>query len=78
MVSKKTIINAIDMLNMDQCEMADRLLNLEIKVHSLESKLRAMIPPAEVKSAPKAKASKKTSPKKKIVKRPVGRPRKNK
>lgn len=79
MVSKKTIINAIDMLNMDQCELADRVLNLEIRVSSLESKFRSMIPPAEVKSAPKmskTSPAKKTAKKaaKKVTKRPVGRP----
>lgn len=79
MVSKKTIINAIDMLNMDQCELADRVLNLEIRVSSLESKFRSMVAPADVKSAPKmgkTSPAKKTAKKatKKVAKRPVGRP----
>lgn len=79
MVSKKVIINAIDMLNMDQCEMAERIKALENQVATLNGKLKSMIaPPKTVKTATKTKMSKDlVKPKKaakKVAKRPASRP----
>lgn len=71
MVSKRTIIGAVEVLNMDQCELASRIANLEKKVESLEK--AAKVKPAKVKvlnTAPKGRGAKEKAKKK------VGRPRK--
>lgn len=78
MVSKKTIMTAVDLLNMDQCEMASRITILENRVASLErTSTPKETPPKVLKTAKKGKAEKK--PTKKVVKKnKVGRPRKTK
>lgn len=71
MVSKRTIIGAVEVLNMDQCELASRIANLEKKVESLEK--AAKVKPAKVKvlnTAPKGRGAKEKAKKK------AGRPRK--
>ena len=82
MVSKRTIVNAIDLLNMDQCELADRVVMLEKEVATLNGKLKSLVAaPKILKTAPKSKMSKEPVAKKatkkaskKVTKRPVGRP----
>lgn len=78
MVSKKTIMTAVDLLNMDQCEMASRITILENRVASLErTSTPKETPPKVLKTAKKGKAEKK--PAKKVVKNSkAGRPRKTK
>lgn len=75
MVSKRTIVNAIDLLNMDQCELADRVVMLEKEVATLNGKLKSLVtPPKTLKTAPKSKMSKEPVSKKgakKTAKRPI-------